>query len=167
MIPAYAASLGLNGTFVEVGVATGTYMEAVLATWPYHYVGIDRWQHVNGYDDSANVDQEQQEKRYSQCIEIVKKHGQRASVLRLDSRTAAATYADKSLSVVYIDAEHTYEAVLADIQAWAPKIQPGGLLAGHDYYNIPPFEVRRAVASIGGPCGITHESGPSWWCHIG
>jgi len=167
MIPAYAASLGLNGTFVEVGVATGTYMEEVLKTWPYDYVGVDRWRHVPGYDDSANVDQELQEKRYSQCIEIVKKHGQRASVLRLDSQTAAATYPDKSLSVVYIDAEHTFDAVLADIKAWAPKIQPGGLLCGHDYYNIPPFEVRRAVAAIGGPCGITHEAGPSWWCHVG
>lgn len=166
-IPAYAASLGLHGTFVEVGVATGTYMEVVLQTWPFTYIGVDRWRHVKGYEDSANVDQEQQELRYSLCIETVKKFGQRASVLRLDSRTAAATFDDKSLDVVYIDAEHTYEAVLADIQAWAPKVRPGGLLCGHDYYNKPPFEVRRAVAAIGGPCGVTQEPGPSWWCHIG
>jgi len=167
MIPAYAASLGLTGTFVEVGVATGTFMEIVLASWPHQYIGVDRWRHVKGYDDSANVDQEQQERRYSMCIDIAKKAGERASVLRLDSKTAAATFTDKSLDVVYIDAEHTYEAVLADIQAWAPKVRPGGLLCGHDYYNKPPFEVRRALAAIGGPCGITHEPAPSWWLHIG
>ena len=166
-IPAYAMSLGLHGTFVEVGVATGTFMEVILAIWPHTYIGVDRWKHVKDYDDSANVDQELQEKRYASCIETVKKAGQRASVLRLDSCIAASTFDDKSLDVVYIDAEHTYEAVLRDIKAWAPKVKPGGLLCGHDYYNIPPFEVRRAVAAIGGPCGITHESAPSWWCHIG
>ena len=166
-IPAYAMSLGLHGTFVEVGVATGTFMEVILAIWPHTYIGVDRWKHVKDYDDSANVDQEAQEKRYASCIETVKKAGQRASVLRLDSCIAASTFDDKSLDVVYIDAEHTYEAVMRDIKAWAPKIKPGGFLCGHDYYNITQFEVRRAVAAIGGPCGITHEPAPSWWCHIG
>jgi hypothetical protein len=166
-IPAYAMSLGLHGEFVEVGVATGTFMEIILATWPYTYTGVDRWKHVAGYDDSANVDQEQQEKRYSQCLEMAKKAGQRACLLRCDSVMAASTFLDKSLDVVYIDAEHTCDAVVRDIQAWAPKIKPGGLLCGHDYYNIKPFEVRKAVAMIGGPCGITHEAAPSWWCHIG
>ena len=167
MIPAYAASLGLTGTFVEVGVATGTYMKAILESWPYDYVGVDRWRHVEGYDDSANVEQAEQDLRYQLCTDIAKQHGQRASLLRLDSVTAAGTYEDKSLSVVYIDAEHTCDAVVKDIQAWAPKIKSGGILCGHDYYNIPPFEVRKAVAAIGGPCGITHEPAPSWWCMIG
>jgi hypothetical protein len=82
-------SLGLHGTFVEVGVATGTFMEVILAIWPHTYIGVDRWKHVKDYDDSANVDQEAQEKRYASCIETVKKAGQRASVLRLDSCIAA------------------------------------------------------------------------------
>lgn len=163
----FARSIGLTGTFVEVGVATGTFAEIILEQWPYDYIGVDRWKHVIGYDDSANVDQEQQEKRYSHCIGLVKKAGQRASMLRLDSVIAASTFDDRSLDVVYIDAEHTFDAVIRDIKAWAPKVKPGGLLCGHDYYNAPPFEVRRAVAAIGGPCGITHEPGPSWWCHIG
>jgi hypothetical protein len=142
-------------------------MREILEAWPHTYIGVDRWAHVKGYDDSANVDQEQQELRYSLCIDIVKKAGQRASVLRLDSVTAAQTFENHSLDVVYIDAEHTFDAVVRDIQAWAPKIRPGGLLCGHDYYNHPPFEVRKALAAIGGPCGITHEPGPSWWIHMG
>lgn len=168
-LPAYAASLGLTGTFVEVGVATGTYMDEILKSWPFDYVGVDRWKHVPNYDDSANVDQEEQEKRYTACLNATKQYGRRATVLRMDSVNAASTFADKSLSVVYIDAEHTFDAVLRDIKAWAPKIQPGGLLCGHDYYNCetPPFSVRAAVAACGGPCGLTHETAPSWWIHIG
>ena len=35
--------------------------------------------------------------------------------------------------VVYIDADHTYEAVKLDIAAWYPGIPSGGVLCGHDY----------------------------------
>ena len=31
------------------------------------------------------------------------------------------------------DALHTYEAVLADLRAWWPRLRRGGLLSGDDY----------------------------------
>lgn len=37
--------------------------------------------------------------------------------------------------VVYIDADHAYEAVRDDIATWYPRISPGGALCGHDYYR--------------------------------
>lgn len=43
---------------------------------------------------------------------------------------------------VFIDAGHDYESVRADIEAWLPRVQPGGILAGHD---VPHGDVRRAV----------------------
>lgn len=49
------------------------------------------------------------------------------------SLRAAVLFADASLDFVFIDANHSYEAVINDIRAWWPKIRPGGLLAGHDY----------------------------------
>ncbi|HVQ99960.1 MAG TPA: class I SAM-dependent methyltransferase, partial [Mycobacterium sp.] len=50
-----------------------------------------------------------------------------------DSVSAAELFADASLAWVHIDARHDYPSVLADIQAWAPKVQPGGWLSGDDY----------------------------------
>lgn len=38
-----------------------------------------------------------------------------------------------SLDWSYIDGDHTYEAVLADLHAYAHKVRPGGFLAGDDY----------------------------------
>ena len=32
---------------------------------------------------------------------------------------------------------HTYDAVLADLHAWAPKVKTDGLILGHDYANHP------------------------------
>lgn len=50
-----------------------------------------------------------------------------------DSVEAAGCYRDASLEFVFIDADHTYEGVKRDIQAWLPKIKSGGILAGHDF----------------------------------
>jgi predicted O-methyltransferase YrrM len=36
--------------------------------------------------------------------------------------------------VVYIDGDHSYDAVRADIAAYSGKLAPGGFLAGHDYH---------------------------------
>jgi predicted O-methyltransferase YrrM len=37
------------------------------------------------------------------------------------------------LDFVFIDADHSYPAVKADIAAWMPKVKVGGWLCGHDY----------------------------------
>jgi hypothetical protein len=57
----------------------------------------------------------------------------------------AQLYADQSLDWVYIDADHHYEPVCRDIDAWLPKVKPGGVIAGHDYSNYPGFGVIQAV----------------------
>lgn len=59
------------------------------------------------------------------------------------SLEAAQQFAETSLDVVFLDADHSYEAVSADIQAWWPKLKPGGLLAGHDIHTYD--SVWRAV----------------------
>jgi hypothetical protein len=39
----------------------------------------------------------------------------------------------ESLDFAFIDGNHRYEHVRADLHAWWPKIRAGGLLSGHDY----------------------------------
>ena len=53
--------------------------------------------------------------------------------IRTDSVSASKMYADESLDAVFIDADHRYESVKADILTWMPKVKKGGILAGHDY----------------------------------
>lgn len=66
----------------------------------------------------------------------------------LTSREAAKQFPDGLLDLVFIDADHTYEAVKEDISLWLPKIRIGGMITGHDYHktgNISHNGVKRAV----------------------
>lgn len=168
MFPLFLNALGLNGTAVEVGVAEGKFAASFLPLWSGRYVMVDRWQHIDGYDDVMNGPDAEHELRYRQAMDVANAFPGRVEVCRMDSAAAAALFPDRSLDFVYIDGDHSYEGCRRDIVAWAPKIRAGGVLAGHDYYNQPPFEVRKAVAeTCGGPCGVTHEPCPSWWVMVG
>ena len=56
----------------------------------------------------------------------------RAELVRKPSVEAAKDFPDGFFDYVYIDAEHTTEAVKADITSWYPKVKKFGMLAGHD-----------------------------------
>lgn len=70
-------------------------------------------------------------------------------VNRKDGTEASKDYADKSFDMVFIDAEHTYEALKNDIRHWKSKAKI--LLCGHDY-SPAWVGVRQAVdEELGGP----------------
>jgi len=48
------------------------------------------------------------------------------------SAMAAKILKDEIANLVFIDADHRYEAVMQDIQSWLPKVKKGGILCGHD-----------------------------------
>jgi len=66
--------------------------------------------------------------------------------IKMKSVDAAKLYEDSSLDLVFIDAGHSFDNVVADIEAWLPKVRPYGFIAGHDYEWDD--EVKRAVHSI-------------------
>ena len=58
------------------------------------------------------------------------------------STQIAKEFEDNSLDFVYIDADHSYQAVKADIVVWYPKVKDGGFLGGHDYSSKYPGTMR-------------------------
>ena len=78
--------------------------------------------------------------------------GPRARTVRALSPDAAAAYPPDHFDWVYIDALHTYDALLRDLDAWWEKVRPGGLLAGDDYGDVSDTEYvsdQRYVAKFG------------------
>lgn len=52
--------------------------------------------------------------------------------------------------LVFIDAEHTYEAVKKDIEKWRCPLAIGGIICGHDYLDFeqPGYGVNKAVDEV-------------------
>lgn len=67
--------------------------------------------------------------------------------------------------LVFIDADHNYESVKADIAAWRGSLKPGGIMCGHDYegdlYGEFPG-VTRAVNEAFGAENIVKPGGTVW-----
>ena len=61
---------------------------------------------------------------------------------RMTTNEAAGLFKDESLDAVFIDADHSYEAVKMDIENWMPKVRKGGILAGHDYNSAWPGVIK-------------------------
>lgn len=57
----------------------------------------------------------------------------------------AKGFADRSVDCVFLDGDHNYMGVRADIQAWRPKCR--NMLAGHDYADTFPG-VKEAVDEL-------------------
>lgn len=66
-----------------------------------------------------------------------KQFGDRIKLVEKDSVDAAKDFADESLDFVFIDADHSYEGVLRDMEAYWSKVKPGGLFSGHDWWHEP------------------------------
>ena len=49
------------------------------------------------------------------------------------------------IDYLYIDADHTYEAVTSDLRAWWPHLKTGGLIAGDDYEDPYDNNIPQAV----------------------
>ena len=47
--------------------------------------------------------------------------------------------------MIFIDANHAYDSVKADIQAWLPLLVDGGIICGHDYDPPNWMGIKRAV----------------------
>lgn len=76
---------------------------------------------------------------------VAARYGNRLKAIQMYSDKAADMFQDESLDLVFIDADHSYEAVKKDIIKYTPKIKKNGLLTGHD---IDYPGVNRAVREL-------------------
>lgn len=68
-----------------------------------------------------------------------------------------------SVDMLWIDGDHSYQAVASDIRTFAPLVRAGGLICGHDYCVWHP-EVMRAVDEAYGARVRTMDIHRSiWW----
>jgi hypothetical protein len=129
---------GQMQNIVEVGSWKGRSTHALLSACRGQVTAVDTWQTViQGHDPAeAWEDFLRHVREFSNLV-----------VIKLPSLAAAEMFLDRTVDMVFIDADHSYEAIRADILAWRPKVRK--LICGHDYKKSWPG-VQRAVQEIFG-----------------
>lgn len=130
----------------ELGVRKGGTAELILRFAPHvHYTGVDAWTPVKGdasqpgFTDYGRPDMAEWKRT---ATDQLRRYGARAVLIQARTVDAARAFAPGSFDAVFIDADHRYEHVLADIDAWRPLVREGGWITGHDW-DWP--SVRQAV----------------------
>ncbi len=121
-----------GGVIAEIGSFKGRSTKALLTGNKDGIVyAIDNWEgSIDPNDLTGQIYKEQNV--FSEFTENLKDFSN-LKIMKSDGVLASKTFADESLDVVFIDAEHTEDAVYKDIMSWLPKVKKGGVICGHDY----------------------------------
>lgn len=156
---------------VEVGVFRGALSEKLFRLRSdLNMAMVDSWEgdgaaYVNGATDwNSKLSQRAQDEALFMARKVTEFADARRLVLRSRSLQAAQRIRKAVFDFVFIDADHTLAAVRADIEAWAPKVRPGGLLCGHDYDNpeFPEWGVKQAVDEFAERRGLVVDVGENF-----
>lgn len=141
--------LGLTGIAAEVGTHRGEFAVDFLSRWKgSRLYCIDPW--ISGYNELDPVSQRTTEERLTDkraAEKSLSSFNERASIMQVRSLIAARRFNENQLSFVYLDGDHSAEAIKVDLKAWWPRIAAGGILAGHDWEmpHIADFPWRHTV----------------------
>lgn len=136
----------------EIGVFKGSTFFHLLESCPsLKLIGVDCWRAApapHEKDMRLGLSTYHTPAQFAEWAAAVKARAAQypnATLYHADSLEVAPKIPDASLDFVFVDAEHTTEAVLADVGAWRSKVRPGGWVLGHDE-QWP--SVRRALEAL-------------------
>lgn len=169
-LPSICRDLGFTHG-AEIGVWKGGYSLTLCQAAPnMHMLCVDPWLRYDAWEDGKNS----QDADIDAAEAIARKvlAGHNCTIVKNFSVEAAKDVPDGSLDFLHIDGNHLYDPVMADLNAWVPKVKSGGIASGHDMKvseNKPYIQVVAAVRDYTRahkiePWFITGaDSTPSWF----
>jgi len=147
-------SLPKGGTIAEVGVAYGIFSSLLLQhLQPQKFIAIDSFALTAGNEpwkqtilkDNGLSHLDYYKKRFQKEIKQ-----QQMEIMAGLSWEMLSQLPDKSLDYVYVDAGHSYEEVVKDIEQIKKKIKDSGIIQFNDYtlfdaFAFIPYGVPKAV----------------------
>ena len=153
------------------GAEIGVYLGATSASLLDRFENLKLWM-VDPYNPGAYLKKNDQLSKLSAANHLDHASTARNAVeFASDRRTfvpvaspEAARFVPDDLDFVFLDGDHSYEAVTQDISTWIAKLKPdgNGLFAGHDYNRT---EVAQAVDEFAAANGLSVHVGDHsvWW----
>lgn len=124
----YVLAQQTPGQVVELGVGNGYSTIALLAgsrSLGYWHKGGPTFPYLVSYDIDPTAE--------GRAKEIVGPNTWGWKFIVKDSTAAAADFKDGDVGLLFIDTLHTYEKTKEELEAWLPKMEPNGIMCGHDY----------------------------------
>lgn len=141
----------------EIGVFKGDFARELHKLSPQHLFLCDPWEEglsYSGDHDGQNGNIYHSSSLHQHVVTLFHQETN-VSIHREKSEIFIPKLADALLDVAYVDGDHSYQAVKADLNGLYSKIKKGGFIMGHDYafnpnkapQNLEPMilEVARAV----------------------
>tara|TARA_R110002096_G_scaffold14582_5_gene50738 strand:- start:55606 stop:56325 length:720 start_codon:yes stop_codon:yes gene_type:complete len=132
-----------GGVCVEIGVWRGNFSKMILDTvHPLNLALIDPWKHFEETAQTEAFAGLTKEDRFEEIFQDVcnkyKKeiNSGQVTIIRELSRVAIAQYSDETIDFAYIDGDHSYEGVKADLNDIFPKMKEKGIIAFDDYHRF-------------------------------
>jgi hypothetical protein len=132
-----------QGVFVEIGLWKGksiTFMAEKVKEMNYKLklIGIDTFEGTTDVPSlmaDPNIQNGTLLDTYFKNIGPVKEY---ITTIVGDSHAEYIEFENESIDVLFIDGDHSYAAVKADIELWFPKVKMGGIISGHDFGTHAP-----------------------------
>jgi hypothetical protein len=141
---------------VEVGSWKGRSTKALLEACRGRVFAVDTW---NGTGSDYSLIAAANKDIFQEFYDNVG-HYSNLEIMRGDSVEMSKCFNGSKVDMVFIDADHDYEAIKADIEAWLPKCKK--YICGHDYSNF--VGVKKAVDEKFERVGVV---GNIWWVDLG
>lgn len=135
-----------NDIGCELGVFIGNFSNILLNKNPNKLYLVDLFNGIqeSGDKDGNNIIKVDLEQAKTNLINFYKNDA-RVNIVQSSTVDFLNSKPDNYFNYVYIDADHSYEAVKNDLKLSYKKIKNGGFILGHDYIT-PRFDgVVRAV----------------------
>lgn len=149
----------------EVGTFRGIHAEQMLRTLPnlVRLYLVDPYTLYEGYTDFENSSAQLLSDAEKMAHSRLESYKDRVIWIR---DKFDALQIPELLDFIYIDGQHTYEAVTHDIWHAEKRVKHGGIIAGHDYYPVghrlnTRFGVGEAVRDYYGT--RHHWKQNDWW----
>jgi len=127
----------------EIGVAEGLFSRDMIEWGLKKLYCVDIWQHSDKFFGDAGSEKEWHNQNRDDAFNRLSRFDN-VEFMQGESVEMAKYIEDNSLDLCYIDACHSYECVVADIQAYKNKVKKGGIIAFHDFLNND-YGVQQAV----------------------
>jgi hypothetical protein len=121
----------------EIWVDRWVHAKMICENYPWTVILVDPWSKQDNWDSDIN------ERDYFKAYDLMLENTKDCNkiIAQWTSKEISINIPDNSLDFVYIDAQHSYEWCLEDLELWFPKVREWWLVSWHDYINAKKWNL--------------------------